>query len=37
MASWPGQAAHAGISTISSLMGGGTGSPYFLRLAWIFA
>src|SRR5713226_8526547 len=28
-----GQAAHAGISTISSLMGGGTGSPCFLRLA----
>ena len=27
------QAAHAGISTISSLMGGGTGSPCFLRLA----
>src|ERR1700691_3739870 len=28
-----GQAAHAGISTISSLMGGGVGSPCFLRLA----
>src|SRR5207244_12272274 len=28
-----GQAAHAEISTISSLMGGGTGSPCFLRLA----
>lgn len=28
-----GQAAHAGISTISSLMGGGTGSPCLLRLA----
>ena len=28
-----GQAAHAGISTISSLMGDGTGSPCFLRLA----
>jgi hypothetical protein len=28
-----GQAAHAGISMISSLMGGGTGSPCFLRLA----
>src|SRR5437762_13923802 len=28
-----GQAAHAGISTISSLMGGGTGSLCFLRLA----
>src|SRR5579859_2620165 len=30
-ANW--QAAHAGISTISSLIGGGTGSPCFLRLA----
>ncbi len=28
-----GQPAHAGISTISSLMGGGMGSPCFLRLA----
>ena len=27
------QPAHAGISTISSLIGGGTGSPCFLRLA----